>query len=256
MSTAFNPRCALLSKQHEGEKVRRVYDPAKTPLQRLLLSGVLPADRQQELSEVFQTLDPLSLLQHLEDLQHALWRCALTPSLLMPSAPSLSLLLFSIARCMPGPLTPQQRRPAAVSVFQRLQSEQPSEVGLLDWPRTTRDPFEGEWEAILALVLTHHEHSLSDLFQELQHRSPGRYQPSHLETLQRGVCKIRARLQALIEEPWPHEVIQEPFSTTVSAEPEQREQEADHTVPPLGGSLGLLSSFFDNGPRRSKSSAA
>ena len=37
----FQPSMKLLSKQREGKKVRYVYDPAKTPLQRLLLSGVL-----------------------------------------------------------------------------------------------------------------------------------------------------------------------------------------------------------------------
>jgi hypothetical protein len=54
----FQPSMKLLSKYPSGEKVRRVYDPAKTPLQRLLLSGILPADRQQELGEVGKTLDP------------------------------------------------------------------------------------------------------------------------------------------------------------------------------------------------------
>jgi hypothetical protein len=36
--------------------VRCVYDPAKTSLQRLLLSGVLPAQQQQELTEVAHAL--------------------------------------------------------------------------------------------------------------------------------------------------------------------------------------------------------
>ena len=40
------PSMKLLSKQRDGKKVRYVYDPAKTPLQRLLLSGVLPAQKQ------------------------------------------------------------------------------------------------------------------------------------------------------------------------------------------------------------------
>jgi len=36
----------LLTKQHEGKKVRYVYDPAKTTLQRILQSGVLPAQKR------------------------------------------------------------------------------------------------------------------------------------------------------------------------------------------------------------------
>src|SRR5947209_9867498 len=42
----FQPSMKLLSKQRDGKKVRYVYDPAKTPLQRLLLSGILPVQKQ------------------------------------------------------------------------------------------------------------------------------------------------------------------------------------------------------------------
>jgi hypothetical protein len=72
MSTAFNPRCALQVKAHDDDYVHRIYDSAKTPLQRLLLSGVLSDEEQQALREAIQTLDPLRLLDHLEGLQHAL----------------------------------------------------------------------------------------------------------------------------------------------------------------------------------------
>jgi hypothetical protein len=41
----FRPSMKLLAKQRDGKKVRCVYDPAKTPLQRLLLSGVLPGQQ-------------------------------------------------------------------------------------------------------------------------------------------------------------------------------------------------------------------
>ena len=41
----FQPSMKLLAKQRDGKKVRCVYDPAKTPLQRLLLSGVLPGQQ-------------------------------------------------------------------------------------------------------------------------------------------------------------------------------------------------------------------
>jgi hypothetical protein len=65
----------LLSKQREGKKVHCVYDPAKTPIQRLLLTGVLPAQKQ-ELLEVTRALDPIRLFQQVEQLQQAIFRCA------------------------------------------------------------------------------------------------------------------------------------------------------------------------------------
>jgi hypothetical protein len=58
----FQPSMKLQSKQRDGKNVRRVYDAAKTPLQRLLLSGALPAQKQQELIEVAHALDPIRLL--------------------------------------------------------------------------------------------------------------------------------------------------------------------------------------------------
>ena len=56
--------------------VRGVYDAAKTPLQRLLLAGILAPEMQQELIEVAQALDPVHLLHHLEQLLQAIFRCA------------------------------------------------------------------------------------------------------------------------------------------------------------------------------------
>jgi hypothetical protein len=72
----FQPSMKLLAKQREGKKVRYVYNAAKTPLQRLLLSGALPAQKQQELLELAQALDPIRLFEQLEQLQQAVFRCA------------------------------------------------------------------------------------------------------------------------------------------------------------------------------------
>src|SRR5262249_22325768 len=57
----FQTSMKLQAKQYDGRKVRRVYDAAKTPLQRLLLSQVLPAPKAHELQREVQVLDPLRL---------------------------------------------------------------------------------------------------------------------------------------------------------------------------------------------------
>lgn len=72
----FQPSMKLHAKQRDGKKVRYVYDPAKTPPQRLLLSGVLAAQKQQELLEVAHALDPIRLFEQVERLQQAVFRCA------------------------------------------------------------------------------------------------------------------------------------------------------------------------------------
>ncbi len=63
----------LQGKYYDGRKVRLVYDPAKTPLQRLLLSEVLPASRGHEWKEMVQALDPVRLFEQVKDLQQALF---------------------------------------------------------------------------------------------------------------------------------------------------------------------------------------
>jgi len=55
----FQPSMKLLSKQRDGRTVSYRYDPAKTPLQRLLLSGILPAEKQHELNTVAKSEVPL-----------------------------------------------------------------------------------------------------------------------------------------------------------------------------------------------------
>jgi hypothetical protein len=52
----FQPSMKRQSSSHDEDGVRQVYDPAKTPLQRLVRSGVLPASTQQELTEIAQAL--------------------------------------------------------------------------------------------------------------------------------------------------------------------------------------------------------
>jgi hypothetical protein len=52
----------------------------------------------------------------------------------------------------------------------------------------------------------------------LQHRSPARYQPLQIRTLQRGMRKIRIHLLQTLEEQWQEEVIRGSFPISVPAE--------------------------------------
>jgi hypothetical protein len=178
----FQPSMKLHSKQREGKKVRCVYDPAKTPLQRLLLSGVLPAEMQQELHEVANALDPIRLLQQLEQLQQAVFRCAVSCSPLVSSAPSAPLRVFSVERCTARTLPAERSVPNSAAGLHILYREQERRKRVLGWRRTQKDPFEGEWEQITSWLLANPERSSGDIFRELQRRSLGRYQPLQIRT--------------------------------------------------------------------------
>jgi site-specific recombinase XerD len=84
----FQPSLKLQTQVSQGERVRREYDVAQTPLQRLLASGVLSGDRQRELHEWVQQLDPLRLSEQLDALRDALLRGADGPT---SPQPDLSL---------------------------------------------------------------------------------------------------------------------------------------------------------------------
>jgi hypothetical protein len=217
----FQPSMKLLSKQREGKKMRYVYDPAKTPLQRLLQSGVPPAEMQQELLEVAHALDPIRLLHQLEQLQQAVFRCAVGCLPFISSPLSNPLHVFSVEQCMAGKLPDEESFPNPTTGFETLYREQERRKRVLGWRRTQKDPFEGEWEQILSWLVANPERSSGDIFRELQRRSLGRYQPLQIRTLQRGMRKIRASLLETLEDERPAEVIHGPSRSPVSPEVHQ-----------------------------------
>jgi hypothetical protein len=184
----FQPSMKLVSKQVEGRRIHRVYDVAKTPLKRVLSSGVLPAPKQQELRTLAKVLDPLRLFQQVEELQQATFRCEASRSSPGQPTPPASLVPFDLATCA-AELVLQEGSETAEGP-----PEEQTTAGVLDWRRTSKDPFAGQWEQILAWVQANPTRSSGDILRELQSLYPGRYERSHLRTLQRGMRQIRAHL--------------------------------------------------------------
>jgi hypothetical protein len=95
----FQPSMKLVAKQVEGRKIHRIYDAAKTPLQRVLPSGVLPTAQQQELRTIAKALDPLRLFQQVEQLQQAILRCEAGRSSAGQPTQTSPLVSFDLAAC-------------------------------------------------------------------------------------------------------------------------------------------------------------
>jgi hypothetical protein len=147
----FQPSMKLLSKQRDGKKVRCVYDPAKTPLQRLLQSGVLSEQKQQELTEVAQDLDSVRLFQQLEQLQQAVFRCAVNCSPYVPSTLPAALRVFSVEHCRAGNIPVERSVSEPITALHTLYREQKRRKRVLGWRRTHTDHYAGEWEQITRL---------------------------------------------------------------------------------------------------------
>jgi hypothetical protein len=144
----FQPSMKLLCKQRDGKKVCYVYDPAKTPLQRLILSGILPAEKQQELNAVAQSLDPLRLFHQLGRLQKALFRCAVEGNPFVAHTSSWPIRVFAVEQCRKdlGPF--EGGVLDAPAGLPALYQEQEKRKRVLGWRCTRNDPFKGEWERI------------------------------------------------------------------------------------------------------------
>ncbi|GAB7386256.1 DDE-type integrase/transposase/recombinase [Bacillaceae bacterium] len=64
----FLPMRKVVAKERQGAKVRKRFDQAKPPLDRLIEAGVLPFEKQEAFKQQRQALNPLDLHQRLETL--------------------------------------------------------------------------------------------------------------------------------------------------------------------------------------------
>jgi hypothetical protein len=124
---------------------------------RLLLSGILSGEKQDELNAVAQSLDPLRLFEQLEQLQKALFLCAALGNPFVSHASTLPIRVFSVPQCTRevGPV--QRDTPDSPAGLAALHQEQEKRKRVLGWRRTHNDPFAGEWEQILSWLVANPE---------------------------------------------------------------------------------------------------
>lgn len=72
----FQPSMKLVSKEREGSKVKKKYDQAKTPYQRVLESEQVSEEVKARLRQQYATLNPMALLRQMQRLQSVLWKLA------------------------------------------------------------------------------------------------------------------------------------------------------------------------------------
>jgi hypothetical protein len=69
----FKPVRKLIGKSRQGAKVRKVYDVARTPYQRLLSSGVLSEEKRRDLARTYAILNPVVLQKEIGKALEYLW---------------------------------------------------------------------------------------------------------------------------------------------------------------------------------------
>jgi len=72
----FQPSMKLVSKERVGRKVKKTYDQARTPYQRVLESEQVSEEVKARLRQQYATLNPMALLRQMQRLQAVLWKLA------------------------------------------------------------------------------------------------------------------------------------------------------------------------------------
>ena len=72
----FQPSMKLVAKERVGSKVKKTYDQAKTPYQRVLESAQVSEQVKERLRQQYASLNPLALLRQMQRLQAVLWKLA------------------------------------------------------------------------------------------------------------------------------------------------------------------------------------
>lgn len=72
----FQPVMKVVGKTRHGAKVHKVFDTARTPYQRLLISGILSEESKQALASIYDALNPVKLLKQIERETKHLWTLA------------------------------------------------------------------------------------------------------------------------------------------------------------------------------------
>jgi site-specific recombinase XerD len=202
MVNCFQPSLKLQATIPQGDRVRRVYDTAQTPLQRVLAPGVLSEDRQRALCEQVQQIDPLALSEQLDALRYALWCCAYLSPVVVASGPAWPQLSFPLETCP--------------SVLRLLPDEGPERTGYQEVPSSR--------EEILALVQAH---------PEIGCLTPDRAVSAPLEARIHDLCTTYPPRRSTWEEPWPPERIHGGHSDLLPMEPpfsEEAASEASQSV--------------------------
>ena len=71
----FQPVRKLIREERVGTKVRKCYDRAETPYQRVLAAPEVKEETKRRLQEVYLRLNPVEIRHRMEENLRKLWRC-------------------------------------------------------------------------------------------------------------------------------------------------------------------------------------
>jgi hypothetical protein len=203
----FQPSMKLTAKRREGSSVRRAYDRAQTPYQRVLASQAVDAETDRRLGAIAHALDPVRLLHQIDTLQDALWRHAIVglPAT-KPDRIAAPAVCFAPNACGSGEAGAGAEGASLADLVKKGRNgRRYHRAKKPKGPRTYRtrkDPFEAVWDEVVAWLSAEPERTAKSAFDELQRKYPGSFASGQLRTLQHHVQLWRRRTIVPFDDHW------------------------------------------------------
>ncbi len=175
----FQPSMKLIEKQRRGARVKKRYDRAQTPYQRILASDCLTKRKIEPIKDLYRKLDPVTLLKELERRQDHFRTFAngqREPEGNGSPREMDAVVRKYLAEISAAPESNQIRR------YRRTKKPRVART----W-RTREDPFVEVWPEVRVQLEVNPAQTAKALFIRLQQRHPCRFFDGQLRTLQRRV---------------------------------------------------------------------
>ncbi|MGC9513221.1 MAG: integrase catalytic domain-containing protein [Fidelibacterota bacterium] len=192
----FQPSMKLKIKHRNGCHEYRKYDQARTPYHRTVESSVLSPEIQTKLHTLFESIDPVQLLQHIRQLQDALWKHVVT----LDKVQNMPLITFERGNKSLNEKSTEFIKSAVNDETRRYRRKKATRVPHT-W-RTRKDPFEKVREEIKLLYEGSPEITSKQILEILQREYPGKYPDKLLRTLQRKVKALRKTTALVYDYQW------------------------------------------------------
>ncbi len=174
----FQPCLKLSSKDRDGGHVRKRYERAQTPYERVLRSHSVSEDRKTLLRELFETLDPVLLLKEVERMQTELWSTATKNNTSEARSMAIGAADTSVENCMPAPVSPVPSEPRR----QRKASPQPT-VDRSCTPQERKAKLRRVWDYVCEELLKDPSLTDTQILTMLSYLYPGEFGAADLNAI-------------------------------------------------------------------------
>ena len=175
----FQPSLKLSSKERDGGNVKRIYDAASTPYQRIIGSSHVLSETKMDLGKLFDSMDPLLLLTELERLQAEFWSTAVPVN----EAPSQSILKQFIQSSKPQVARTATAAPTPIRPRRAHRKDWAPTVPYLGNKRGKKTSLDEVWSEVCQELDMNPEMTPRQVLGLLDQRYPGRFRPTQLATV-------------------------------------------------------------------------